>query len=855
MRQLIFSLIFMLCINAYGQVQRQEGEEELTDMPIMDEAGPVGNTNPDEVSGISYEKDGKMNFVMGDDTKKGIYNLITFTHDNKSYIVKKGDLYGIANKKAEIIVNIVFDSIVSDYSGGIGFIVKQNGKYGKITSTGEIILPIEYNKIVAGNQYNTLVLNNQNETELIFNEQNKSLNKKIDYAELYQNLTLVKSDGKFGVIKNQIIVPFEYDSIFIPIKNPMHIPIGSRNNVIQNRNVSNPLIKTYQTVSCLTIQKNNKVGLVNSDGKIIYTADNDEVYNDESYGYYSVKKEKLCGIYFVLSKDKKHTAIEFDRISVDGYGAIMASKNQKMGIFNLEGEQITPFEYDNDFIMQYTGIGYRISKDKKRGIIDKQGKVILRPIYDDVSTFSLSNRELFKVKNNEKYGIVNREGKVIIPIEFEYIDDLNDNYLVMTPQRKMGLYDKNGNNILPVKYQWIQETTAPNSSILVLRENDYSFNFLNKYNKIILPENIKEFGYILDEDKLKSPTGLKGLLYVKTKNGKFGVLNEATGMLCVPMVYDEIIQYTSSSEVHSYFSIRKGKKYGLINEKNEILIPVKYDTINLTFATPTAYLNGNKFNDFQVVVAKDKKYGTVNLKDEVVIPFQYSFLQRISSSGLFKAKKGKHYQIIDKEGKLISKNTFDEVANFELVDNNYSDDYILQGLTFSNGKMRVINSKGNFITNEKPMQPHVGYETFDELKFALIAALESKDDKLLNEFVNKIVPSEHILCFLKQNVFDKNTLYVDINHIKEKYLHDLQTFKHSEWNADTSSGYLGYDRSSLKIVDYTWYSERDGMITNIRTSDNDYGNSRFMEELLRDAIKINGYWISTYFMKRGFDGY
>ena len=864
MRQLIFIFIFTLCGNVYAQVPRQERtqerEERIIDVPIGEVAPPISKTAPDEVRGISYEKDGKKSFLMGDETKKGLYDQINFVYDNKSYIVKNGNLYGIANKKAEITVKIEYDSIGADNFKGVGFIAKQKGKYGKITSTGEIILPIKYNKIIAGNQDITLVKNKKNETELIFNEKNKSLNKKIDYAELYQNLTLVKSNGKFGVVKNEIIVPFEYDSIFMPTKDPKHIPVGSSNKAIQKRNTPNPLTRPNQTILYLTLQKNNKFGLINSEGKIIYPADNDEVFNAEQFGYYSVQKGNLYGIYFSKSKDKKHTEIEFDRISVDGYGAIMASKNKKMGIFNLEGEQITAFEYDNDFIAQYSGIGYRISKDKKRGIIDKQGNVIVPPIYDDVSTFSFDNRDVFKVKNGEKYGIVNREGKVIIPVEFEYIDYLNNNYLVVTPQRKVGLYDKNGNNVIPVKYKWITKTATPNSSILVLNEDDYSFNFLDKNNKIILPENVSEYGYVLDEDKLKSPIGRRGLLYVKTKSGKFGLLNEMSGMLGVPMVYDEIIQCTSSSEVPSYFSVRKGKKFGLINEKNEVLIPIKYDVINLSFAISTAYFNENKetenqSNDFQVVVATGKKYGTVNLKNEVVIPFQYSFLQRISYSGVFKAKTGKQYQIIDKDGKLISKNTFDEVANFERVDNNYSEDNILQGLTFFNGKMRVMDSKGNFITDEKPMQPHIGYETFDELKFALIEALDSKDDTLLKEFVDKIAPSEHILYYLKQNLFDKSTLYVNIDYIKEKYLRDLLTFKNSEWNADTSLGYSGYNRSSLNVVDYTRYSERYGIVTNTRTSDHAYGDTRFMEKLLRDAIKINGYWISTYFMTRGFDRY
>src|SRR5690606_30829291 len=107
---------------------------------------------------------------------------------------------------------------------------------------------------------------------------------------------------------------------------------------------------------------------------------------------------------------------------------------------------------------------------------------------------------------------------------------------------------------------------------------------------------------------------------------------------------------------------------------------------------------------------------------------------------------------------------------------------------------------------------------------------------------------------LKQNLFDKNMLYVNLDYIKEKYTRDLLTFKHSEWKTDTNFG-ITYNRSSLYVVDYTRYSERYGIVTNTRTSDHAYGDTRFMEKLLRNAVKVNGYWISTYFMTRGFDLY
>lgn len=860
MKLLLFVFVVTICTNTYAQVLEEESREVDIRLSSDTNYEIIYEAKADEVRGISSENDGTMCFVMGDNTKKGLYNQITVANNTRTYIVKKGDLYGLVNNKAEIIVDITYDSIFSNYyTHGIGFVVKQHGKYGKITSSGEIIIAIAYTKIIAGDQNITLVENNTNNTELIINHQQKSLLKNIEYAELYQNLTILKSEGKFGILKKDVlIVPFEYDSIFLPIQDPGNSWIGNMTKKPKNWKTPNPLVKTYQNVSCLTIQKGTKFGLVNSEGELIYTAENDAAYTAENLGYYSVKKGTLYGIYFFTGKTKKRTAVEFDRIYTDGYGAIMASKNNKMGIFNLEGEQITPFVYDNDYIAQFSGIGYRVTKNKKRGVIDKLGNEIIPPIYDDVSiSFNLSD-DGFKVKTDNTYGIINKDGKVIVPVKFAHISSIRKDYIVVTPQGKMGMYDKNGNNLVPAKYKNIKQTATYNSTIVVLEDMNGSFNFLNKTTKISLPERVIEYGYVMDESKLKSPIGLMGLLYLKSKNGKIGLLNELNGTLDVPMIYDEIIQYTELTEGHLCFSVRKGKNYGLINEKNEVLIPIIYSAISLTLATSTADLSNNPEsqptpNDFQVVVAKGNKYGTVNLKNEVVIPLQYSYLQRISYSGLFKAKTENIYQIIDKHGKPICKNTFDEVANFEQIDIRYSQDDVLQALTFSNGKMLVINSKGNFISDEKPMQPHNGYETFDELKFALISALESKEDSLLKVFVAKITPSEHIMYFLNQrpNLFGRSTIYADINNIKKRYLHVLLKFKEREWNADKRFGYPGYNRASLYVDDYTKYSNSEEIVTNIRTTDHAFGDP-LLEKILRDAIKINGYWISTYFMKSSF---
>jgi hypothetical protein len=286
-----------------------------------------------------------------------------------------------------------------------------------------------------------------------------------------------------------------------------------------------------------------------------------------------------------------------------------------------------------------------------------------------------------------------------------------------------------------------------------------------------------------------------------------------------------------------YYSVRSGKKHGLVDEVNRQVIPIQYDAISVDLAYPGSDLSHT------VVVAKKNKYGAVNLENQVLIPFQYDDLQRISSTELYKAKVGKTYQIINSKNEVISKGPFEEVANFEGQRGR------LKALTFYNGKMRVIDEKGKFQIQESDMLPHNGYKTFDELKSAFIQALDSKDETLLKAFAEKIAPSKHILVYLRENPFTKKPLeYIQIDQIKEKYYQDLLKFKIAHWK---QSGAYTYDTSSLTTVtDYTL--NEDGFVTNRRTSDHAFGDSRFMEKLLRNAYKVNGYWISSYFMQRDF---
>jgi len=870
MKHALIFCILLFCIQSNAQVPKKNGDKEgsgsggseFYDIAIPDDE--VVKPSRENSRAGYYKKDGLYGFVFPKDSQQSaIYNEIKYGING--FIVKKGSLYGIADKQGKLLVKIEFDSIWYSYQNGNSYIVKKKDKFGTISETAKPILSTKYSKILFCDKSISVsfVESKNGEMQMVYNDQEKIFPSKIEYVELYANLYIVKVNGKFGLLKDKIILPFEYDSIF-------YRSMDESDRNVKAKKASKQLLynfsKYHQIIPVLTIQMGGKYGLANSDGTIVYPAENDLVNNKSAYQYYTVKKENLFGIYFIKSKSK--TALEFDKVYADGIGFVMATKNKKAGVFNLSGEQIVPFEYDDDFIAQLSGVGLRVTKNKKRGIVDLKGNILVPPIYDEVDTYYEHEfREFIKVKIGEKFGIVNLKGDTIIPIEFDGIATEKGFFKAIKrePDRKVGLYDKTGKVIIPAEYLWIGKSDTRESNITLLTKDTNSYYFLNENNQLIFPENTIEYGYVLDQDRLLNPFSKSGnfLFYVKGENGKAGMINELSGTLDIPLVYDKIIQRFERGR-HTYLSVKKDGKFGVINEQNQIAIPIQYDAISLDLIE--SVYSDELDSNLSVVVRKGNKMGTVNFKNQMIIPFKYDDLQRISFTGLYKAKIGATFKIINSKNEVVSNGPFDEVANFEIygADSEGSGEQLLgyfesaeepifQALTFYKGKMKVINSKGVFISSEGIMRPHRGYTTFDEMKYALIRALDSKEDLLLKDFVEKIAPSQHILFYLTQNLFDSKTSleYTDINFVKEKYLNDLLRFKSKYWNQKSD---FGYNRASLtEVTDYT--IDQSEYVTNKRLTDPAFGDTRFMEKLLRNALKVNGYWISTYFMIRNFESF
>lgn len=747
-----------------------------------------------------------------------IYDRI-YSHGS-SYILEKDSKFGLMGKGGTIKLSVKYDSIAKQPENKETLLVRKNNKWGVMDIEGKKILPFKYYKIIYSNKDNGLsLIKRKKEDNPVLYKNGKKYKKKPEHITIYNEASILSVNGKHGMISaTEELLPFEYDSIY-----------NSNKRSAWKKNRTNLYTILYENIGDVILMKNGKYGIASNEGQILVQPIYDTIMYDRARNLYKLVKNGKEGAY-IRANDIK-TDIIYDRMYTDGATFITLMKDNKKSIIDYKGNVIIPLKYDDATVMAYNK-GFRILNNGKKGITDINGTIIVPVKYDDINNFTYKSQELFIVTRDGKKGLINNKNKVVIPIEFDYLYEYDD-YLVIKKDDKYGLYAPDGTLVAKPQYDFIKRSATEYTKLYITKNNNL-YGIIGAKKNIIYSPQFTQINYLHDNQMLLNPfNNGKAYRMVTNTDGKTGLFEEFSSTLAVPVLYDAIHQKLEVGTA-TYFIAEKNNKLGVIDGLNKTIIPFEYNYISFT----NSYYSGD-IDKINIVAAKNNKFGVINLANEVIVPFKYKNLEKLSHQDLYKAREKENYVLINAANTILNKGPFDEIAQFENG----------EALTFYKGEMRVINENGTLITNPVAMQSHNGYKTFDEMKAALINALNSDDKGVLKDFANKAAPSEHILYFFKNNMFNHKPLEnTNSTYIKNKYYQDLYKFKIQEWD----TGY--YDKESLTDVnDYTLYNKSYGIVTNKRTTDWAYGDTRFMEKILRNAIKINGYWISTYFMTRKFN--
>ncbi len=247
------------------------------------------------------------------------------------------------------------------------------------------------------------------------------------------------------------------------------------------------------------------------------------------------------GYYGVYLNTPDNIVLEptYRRIYIDTYTNRIHAKNSKnkCGVLSLRGRVIVPFEHD---MIRYAGASHYIAY-KKTG-------------------------------NNYKNGLMDRKGRVLIPVIYDELYPINDNYLQVgilgkDDEVNWKLIDVNGNEIQSVGrpleiYNYCDirlESNHPDSNILDVR-------IFDDYGCVIkIDETEKTYHYIIPVANNNIYSQQDGKYIVQRRDTmKYGLVS-SKGKGLIPCEYD-YMEYGDDSEL---ITVRKGDEWFCINSRNE----------------------------------------------------------------------------------------------------------------------------------------------------------------------------------------------------------------------------------------------------------------------------------------------
>ncbi len=407
--------------------------------------------------------------------------------------------------------------------------------------------------------------------------------------------------------------------------------------------------------------KNNKYGIANATDAIIVPATYDKIgWSDHSleliddfigfksndkWGAVNVKTKKVIGAKYTGLKPHKESLL------------IASKKNpnniqRAFGLINTNEKVIISLKYNSLSSASNYLIGSKtIENNNLYGVIDNREKVIIPFVYRKIKHLSAA---LLAIKDeNEKYALFTINGEALSNFIYEDIEALKNGWFTITSQGKKGILDQHGKVLVKPEYKTLKvqnheikalpfpEWEVLNANNTLLKK--FAYDTITAINATLLKAKVGNNAYIIDFNN-NPITPLKQRVYKSFKSG--------------------------------YAVIKEGKKFGVLGNYNELIIPVKFDSIihykdlfvvYKQESTDHKWMvynqNGTKINQLYYdqiggyseqffSVKKNGVWGFINQFGHEIIKAKYDAVFDFKF-GVAKVKLKNNYGVIDKYGRTI----------------------------------------------------------------------------------------------------------------------------------------------------------------------------------------------------------
>ena len=426
--------------------------------------------------------------------------------------------------------------------------------------------------------------------------------------------------------------------------------------------------KPLEKINYFAVYSDNKWGVLGSDGKIVI----DPMYQEMPIIIDKEKDVFLCtydideenGTYKTKAINSKNEEIytNYDKIeALDNYNSseniwyeenvLKVQKNEKWGLIDIDGKEIVEPIYDNISTLKGVENSIVVEKDGKKGLLNDKGSKIIDSEYKEIQSFGDDYKNGYITINQEdKYGVISFTGESILPNQYEKIENIyGEKYFVIKENGKEQLIDSQGNKKVTENFDEIKQIA--NSGIIYTKQN--------KYGLMDFDGNIKI------EPKYDGLKELNQDIFEAVKEGKAGIID---------IDQNEKLPY-------EYKNVTYNKKASIYIAENE---DYTSKILNQDFEEKiTGIISEINTDDGYMKIQQDQDYKYYNFK------FEEKTVQEIlPNNKLYVQKQDGKYGYIDNKQNKVVENKYDDATEF----NSYGYAAVKQ-----DGKWGAINSNGEVV--------------------------------------------------------------------------------------------------------------------------------------------------------------
>lgn len=349
-------------------------------------------------------------------------------------------------------------------------------------------------------------------------------------------------------------------------------------------------------------------------------------------------------------------------------GLALVMKNDKFGYIDKNNNLVIPFIYDE--VQEFEKGRAVVEKGDYMGWINTTGSFILPLEYEDLGFFS--EGIIYGYKDN-KYSYFNANGSPLFDRTFDEAYSFSDGVAKVFYGDTIAFIGKDGSTVIAHKAEDLRHYQ---DSIYVIDFGD-SLNLISLSGELILPHSVDRIGNLVNNRAIYEYDGEYGYLdgqgniaikakfdvypnffqfsqfsnyHAKIAKGNKYSLIDTTGNKVLPAIFDNIGEYGE------LIPISKGSGWGYTDYSTRLIIRYVYD-----YAYP--------FVEGRAIVTKNRLSGVINPKNEFIIPMEYQLIQRFESKDpnvsplFFVYDDNRNFGIFDNKGEQLTEIIFHRVTN------------------------------------------------------------------------------------------------------------------------------------------------------------------------------------------------